>query len=242
MEDNEQQTIELYENRCCVCHVAFWQKPRGRLRRTCSAACRQKLYRMRHQKPKVERQQKEIKPIGVVMEAGTHCPVCGEPMEQPERGRKRKTCSEKCRKRLWRQQNPRCLVCGKHFKMAKYQKEQKYCSEQCRWQAAKLQQRQRQREQDFAELAGYRPEWLPRPGSGYREEMVPWEGDEQEAVVREREPEPNYERAMMTEAEKLAEQAAIAAEEQARALEQAEQARKARRLAWELLEDESKWW
>lgn len=126
--------------------------------------------------------------------------------------------------------------------MARYQKEQKYCSEQCRWQAAKLQRRQRQREQDFAELAGYRPEWLPRPGSGYREEVIPWLEGEAEAVVREREPEPNYERAMMTEAEKLAEQAAIAAEEQARALEQAEQARKARRLAWELLEDESKWW
>jgi predicted nucleic acid-binding Zn ribbon protein len=207
MEENK-QTIELYENQCCVCFMVIEQKKKGRLRRTCSAACRQKLYRMRHQKPKVDRPKKEIKPIGVVMKAGTHCPVCGKPMEQPERGRKRKTCSEKCRKRLWRQQTPRCLVCGKHFKIAKYQKEQKYCSEQCRWRAVKMQQRQRQRERDYAELAGYRPEWLPRPGSGYRQEVIPWLDGEAAAVVREREPEPNYECDwdMKTEEERLADE------------------------------------
>lgn len=107
-----------------------------------------------------------------------------------------------------------------------------------------MQRRQRQRERDFAELAGYRPEWMPRQGSGYREEIIPWLDGEEEAaaVVREREPEPNYEWAMKTEEERLAEEAAIAREQQTRALEQAEQARKARRLAWELLEDESKWW
>jgi hypothetical protein len=135
-------------------------------------------------------------------------------------------------------------MCGKHFKLAKYQIQKKYCSKQCRDRAAQMQKRQRQRERDYAELAGYRPEWLPRKGSGYREEVIPWLDGEAAAVVREREPEPNYECEwdVKTEEERLAEEAAILAEERAQAIERAEQARKARRLAWELLEDESKWW
>ncbi len=44
---SDQQTVELFENRCCVCYVPIPQYRHGRLRRTCSAACRQKLYRMR---------------------------------------------------------------------------------------------------------------------------------------------------------------------------------------------------
>ena len=31
----------------------------------------------------------------------TICPTCGEPFEQPEIGRKRKYCSEECRRRYW---------------------------------------------------------------------------------------------------------------------------------------------
>lgn len=107
-----------------------------------------------------------------------------------------------------------------------------------RWRYQKL-------EEAWAEMAGYRPDWLPRRGSGYREEEVPWKGEnEKEAVIREREPEPNYEGgaagygAARSEAEMMAEMAAQTAE----AEEAARQAREGRRLAWELLEDESKWW
>lgn len=189
---DEQQSVELYENRCCVCYVPFWQIKGGRLRRTCSAACRQKLYRMR----RGEREKKGRKPPKLVRfsirRPGATCPVCEGPMEQPAHGRKRKTCGQGCRMKLWRQQHPRCLICGRRFKLAQRRKEWKYCSKRCQWRAAKLQQQQRKREKAWAEVAGYRPDWLPRPGSGYREEMIPWEGEEKSAVIREREPEPNY--------------------------------------------------
>jgi len=196
MQDN-QETIELFENQCCVCFVPFWQKRRGRLRRTCSRACRQKLYRMRRGDARptaaaseVPEEQRRV--YGKRMpRIGTVCPVCQKPLEQPATGRKRSTCSERCRKRLWRWQHPRCLACGKRFVMAKWQKEQKYCSDRCRERAFKAQQRQRAREKAWAEAAGYRPEWMPRQGSGYREEIVPWESDEKAAVTRASKANPN---------------------------------------------------
>lgn len=242
----DRQVVELYENRCCVCYVPLWQERKGRLRRTCSAACRQRLYRMR--KGKRERKKKRAAgPTGAAFKrAGTVCPMCGGPMEQPARGRKRKTCSEKCRKRLWRRQNPRCLVCGKHFKMAKYRKEQHYCSEKCKKQAAHYKKQQAKRERAWAEIAWYRPEWLPRKGSGYREETIPWEAGEKEAVVREREPKPNYRPdPEAEEARRKAEEEAAEAEFEAWVAEWKEKTRieeETRRLTDDLLFDESKWW
>jgi hypothetical protein len=73
---------------------------------------------------------------------------------------------------------------------------------------------------------------------------VPWgEGaDEAEAVIREREAAPNYERgAALDPARAAVVRALHEAEQEQAAREAAEQARRARRLAWELLEDESLW-
>lgn len=236
--------VELYENRCAVCYVPFFQKRRGRLRRTCSDACRQKLYRMRHQ-TKTQGSSEEVEAHQVARTGrgkGETCPECGGEMIQPKTGRRRKTCSEACRKRRWRRENPKCLVCGKRFKRNKYQKVHLYCSKQCKWRAQKMRERQRVREKEYAKMASYRPDWLPRPGEGYRTEKVPWpEGlGEQEAVLREREPEPNY--TPETEAVKMARRR----EEEQRQIEETlaeiERQKKARELAWELLGDNDLWW
>jgi len=91
-------------------------------------------------------------------------------------------------------------------------------------------------------MAGYIASRLPRPGSGYREEIIPWEEEQEEpVVVRERKPEPNYEREideLMWERDRdayLAEQI----EETEKAIREA---KKARALARELLGDNRKWW
>jgi ribosomal protein S27E len=248
----KRQTVELFENQCAVCYRVFVQRRGGRLRRTCSAACRQKLYRMRHRKQVDEDQEKAgneqppEKEKRVFPRVETTCPVCGAALVQPWTGRKRKTCSESCRKRLWRQQNPRCLVCGKTFTPSRFQKEQKYCSAKCRGRAREALRRQRELARRREELGNYRPEWLPRPGSGYREEVVPWEGDEQEAVIRERKPEAIYrETPEEEEARRKAEEERLEAEWKAQAKayrEERRRLREAERMGYDLLVDESKWW
>jgi predicted nucleic acid-binding Zn ribbon protein len=139
--DDKRQVVEFVESRCAVCYAPIPQVRGGRLRRTCSDACRQKLYRLRK-----GRKKKREAATAPAKRPKRTCPVCGKPLVQPATGRKRKTCSDRCRKRLWRRQHPRCLMCGKRFKMAKNKQEQMYCSKHCRWRGLKLRQRQAQRE------------------------------------------------------------------------------------------------
>jgi hypothetical protein len=75
--------------------------------------------------------------------------------------------------------------------MKKRQKNDRYCGERCEWRADNARRTQRKREKAWAAMAGYRSEWMPSRGSGYREERVPWERDERSAVVRERTARPN---------------------------------------------------
>ena len=244
----EQSTIEFYEHYCAVCHAPIQQVAGGRLRRTCSAACRQKLYRMRKGKAPRKRTAgavQAVAPEATRARVRTTCPVCGERLVQPPTGRKRKTCSERCRKRLWRRQHPRCLMCGKRFTMAWHQKEQKYCSPRCRWRANKLQQRQAQREKAITAAAVYRPDWLPTPGTGYREERIPWEGEEDEAVLWQRKPRPHYrvseeEKEAKRKAEEERQEAAWRAEAAAYR-DELRRKRAAEQLWYDLLVDESKW-
>lgn len=236
------QTIELFEYYCCVCYGWIDQTKGGRLRRTCSARCRQKLYRMRKGQPdKPAHERRETAPAMATWKPGS-CPVCGEPIPQPKQGRKRKTCSQSCRMKLWRLENPRCIVCRKRYTRTPNQKVHLYCSKSCKRTMQQMRRRQRAREREWAKLASYRPDWWPRPGSGYREEAIPWEGDEEEAVVREREPEPRYDEPTKTREEELAERAAAEAARWAEVRAENERKRKAQELARELLEDDTKWW
>jgi hypothetical protein len=93
-----------------------------------------------------------------------------------------------------------------------------------------------------AALGGSLSEGKPRPGSGYREEIIPQEIPGEVVVVREREPKSNIYPPAKTHRELVAEQAVRDGAERARMLEEKERERKARQLAYELLEDESKWW
>jgi len=101
-----------------------------------------------------------------------------------------------------------------------------------------MQHQQRLREKAREELGEYRPDWLmPVEGSGYREELIPWEEGEGAMVVRERQAEPSYVERLTGEAARVTHEA-----EQRKELKKAnEEARKAKRLAYDLLEDESKW-
>jgi hypothetical protein len=136
------------------------------------------------------------------------------------------------------------MICGKTFTPARFQKEHKYCSAVCRSRAREAMRWQRELAQRLEEVGSYQPEWIPSPGSGYRIEEVPWEedADEEEAVVRERKPAPNHEEDYKTEAERQAERNAYIAAQEAETREHVKQMKKARKLARELLVDESKWW
>ena len=68
----------------------------------------------------------------------TICPTCGEPFEQPEIGRKRKYCSEECRRRYWSVHPEKqklathtfvCQYCGKEFQATG--NDRKFCSTIC---------------------------------------------------------------------------------------------------------------
>lgn len=108
-----------------------------------------------------------------------------------------------------------------------------------------MRQRQRTIAQRIAATAHIRPEHLPHPGSGYREEIIPWEADEQAAVVRARPPQPNYEPeftgGFVEKRPTAAELKAAKEQEQEEELQKIREERKARRLAYDLLIDESKW-
>lgn len=76
------------------------------------------------------------------METGRACWCCGRELEQPHTGRRRKFCSDKCRRDWWaahpeaRTQNETayyhltCVYCGKPF-IAYGNKNRKYCSHNC---------------------------------------------------------------------------------------------------------------
>jgi hypothetical protein len=242
--------IELHENQCAVCLKPYFQKRRGRLRRTCCGACRQKLYRMRKKitNPSAAgtgvpgggegEDGKAIKRRNRVRVA-RKCPECGTAIQQPERGRKRKTCSDRCRKRMWRRLNPPCLLCRKRFKPERYQGSHLFCSEECRYKARDMKKTEKRRERLAAAFRGNRPAWLPKPGSGYRQEIAPWAKDEAEAVIRSRAARPVYERVAEVEMPVIE---MIDVTQQIEAAKAAvRKARRARQLAWELLEDESLW-
>jgi len=66
------------------------------------------------------------------------CPVCGKVVKQPERTRKKKYCSDECRKLWWKENQALlkrtqavkiCLQCGKEY--STHKKGQKYCSREC---------------------------------------------------------------------------------------------------------------
>jgi len=73
------------------------------------------------------------------------------------------------------------------------------------------------------------------------EEVILWDSDEPSAVVREREAHPNYEVTVKSEAELAAERWEARAAQLKEQEEENERAKKAARLKWELLENESKW-
>ena len=116
---------------------------------------------------------------------------------------------------------------------------QYYCSEQCGGRAKGLQKMQKRRERAIAEISGYRPSWMPRVGSGYREEVVPCQDGVVE-VVREREPKPNYERPVMDaerRAQEAAEHAAYIAEQMAEIEEEKKQRKAAKKFIHDLFDD-----
>lgn len=73
---------------------------------------------------------------------GKICANCCEPIEQPTKGRRKKFCSEKCRREWWKQHpdeinqketaqyHLKCAYCGKDF-ISYGNKNRKYCSHYC---------------------------------------------------------------------------------------------------------------
>lgn len=76
------------------------------------------------------------------MEAGTACQCCGKEIKQPATGRKRKFCSDECRRNWWASHQAdinrkptayyekQCAYCGKTF-TAYGNRNRKYCSHAC---------------------------------------------------------------------------------------------------------------
>ena len=76
------------------------------------------------------------------MESGTACLCCGKELIQPSTGRKRKFCSDKCRREWWsahpeaikRKESAyyeaTCAYCGKTFR-SYGNKNRRYCSHEC---------------------------------------------------------------------------------------------------------------
>lgn len=75
-------------------------------------------------------------------ENGNICPNCCKPITQPLKGRRKKFCSEKCRRDWWKehpekaaqkdtaQYHLKCTYCGKEF-ISYGNKNRKYCSHYC---------------------------------------------------------------------------------------------------------------
>lgn len=76
------------------------------------------------------------------MQRGCACLCCGKPVKQPATGRRRKFCSDKCRRQWWSAHPDAlqkkdaalyelvCIYCGKPF-TAYGNKSRKYCSHNC---------------------------------------------------------------------------------------------------------------
>lgn len=76
------------------------------------------------------------------MQQGKACLCCGKTIKQPETGRKRKFCSDKCRSEWWGEHSDSiqrketafyekaCVYCGETFKVYG-DKDRKYCSHNC---------------------------------------------------------------------------------------------------------------
>lgn len=72
--------------------------------------------------------------------ADMRCPVCGKVMEQPQRGRRKKFCSNTCRDKWWNREKRRdesgeevtCENCGKSFPVAKTARQnRRFCCREC---------------------------------------------------------------------------------------------------------------
>lgn len=82
------------------------------------------------------------KNIRMQMERGEVCMYCGGDIRQPQTGRPRKFCSEKCRRAWWKSHPEQvkksaeasyectCANCGKNF-ISYGNKNRKYCSHDC---------------------------------------------------------------------------------------------------------------
>ncbi|MBQ7765910.1 MAG: RNA polymerase subunit sigma-70 [Lachnospiraceae bacterium] len=82
------------------------------------------------------------KKIKMHLQEGKTCMYCGKLIQQPETGRKRKFCSEKCRRAWWKGHQEcikrgegalyifKCECCGKDF-VAYGNAKRKYCSHEC---------------------------------------------------------------------------------------------------------------
>lgn len=77
-----------------------------------------------------------------MLEGGTICPNCSSVLKQPERGKKRRFCSDKCRSEWWSKNYEQhnfseknthsfiCRGCGKKF-TSYSNNSRKYCSHEC---------------------------------------------------------------------------------------------------------------
>jgi len=165
--------------RCAYCGTRIKQPLTGRMRRTCSAKCRQAIYRQRHpdrvmRTRLAERRKRRQQARESGEWAEGHCLVCTQPITQPAQGRKRKTCSDACRKKLWRQLNPVCAYCKQRYKLKHHKTHRRYCSDECQ-QAAYNERRRRQTRRRWAQKnQRYRTYWIRGRGVARRAEEIPW--------------------------------------------------------------------
>lgn len=76
------------------------------------------------------------------IQLGKSCLRCGKELEQPHTGRKKKFCSDRCRREWWKEHPERitrretayyksvCVYCGREFKTYG-NKDRRYCSHNC---------------------------------------------------------------------------------------------------------------
>jgi len=169
--------------RCAYCGTRIKQPETGRMRRTCSAKCRQAIYRQRHpdrimRTRLAERRKRKLESKKRGEWAPGHCLVCAQPITQPKQGRPRQTCSDACRKKLWRQRNPKCVHCKQRYKLSRNDPRRLYCTLKCKRQA-ELNRKRRKRRRKLAEKnQRYRTYWIRRRGTVRRAEQPPWSHEE----------------------------------------------------------------
>lgn len=180
MGESQKDTIEFFEGRCCVCFRPMIQKETGRPRLTCSDRCRSTLKRMRNKgkDPVKTLAGAKLKDGEMTEGEGYNAPVvglcltCGKAIRQAKTGRRRETCSNACRQKLWRLRHPVCPACGKRFAVTPGQARMRYCSTACKVRvrlARRWIEELKRRERKYAR----RPEWWPAKGTGWRMEAVP---------------------------------------------------------------------